>query len=105
MIFYLPLALLLIIFFVCANAILLPFGYVYGVFTLLTQKSQKQCARKFEWMFFLILGPVFLVICFISYDLIFFIRSLCCRGNDTPKANEMKIDPILFSKIFSAATD
>jgi hypothetical protein len=37
--FYLPLAAILVSFFICVNAVLLPFGYMYGVFTLLTQKK------------------------------------------------------------------
>jgi hypothetical protein len=83
---YLPVALLLTIFFIFANLTLLPFGYVYGLYAMITRPGKLSCGLRAEWLLFIFVGPVILLLNFVTCDLYYFIKSLYW----TPKLQEKK---------------
>jgi len=75
-IFYLPVAIFLTIYFIIANLVLLPFGWVFGVYYLINRPEERSCGLKAEWLLFLLIGPIILTVNFVTCDLFFFVKSL-----------------------------
>ena len=74
---YIPIALILTVLFCVVNIALLPFGFLYGLYSLLRCSCDSPTwYGRFEWLVFLLFGlPILTVLYFC--DLFYFIKSLC----------------------------